>query len=51
MMRQKDLEPLTFQVFSTQAHIPNEATKPITYSNEVIKYPEITMGKFGGVPG
>lgn len=46
---QKDLGPLTFEVVSTKAHIPHDANQPISYSDKVAKYPEVTSGKAGGV--
>ncbi|KAH4248442.1 hypothetical protein HBI24_137470 [Parastagonospora nodorum] len=46
---QKDLGPLTFEVVSTKAHIPQDADKPISYSEKVVKHPEVTSGKAGGV--
>jgi hypothetical protein len=36
---------------STQAYIPDDPNKAIEYSEEVTKYPEVTMGKAGGVVG
>jgi hypothetical protein len=34
---------------SVQAQIPADPKKPIEYSEEVATYPEVTMGKAGGV--
>jgi tyrosinase len=48
-MTQSELVAFTFEVVSTQAKIPNGPTKPIRYSEEVVKHPEVTIGKAGGV--
>jgi hypothetical protein len=42
------LGALTFEVVSTQAKILNDPTRPIEYSEEVFKHPEVTINKAGG---
>jgi hypothetical protein len=32
-----------------QAHIPDNPKKAIEYDEEVVRYPEVTVGKAGGV--
>ena len=34
---------------STKAHIPDDPTATIEYSEDVVMHPEVTIGKAGGV--
>ncbi|KAH7068549.1 hypothetical protein FB567DRAFT_615332 [Paraphoma chrysanthemicola] len=46
---QSSLSALTFQVVSNAARIPDDPAKPILYSKDVVRHPEVTIGKAGGV--
>ncbi|KAF2831707.1 Di-copper centre-containing protein [Ophiobolus disseminans] len=46
---QKQFDPFTFEVVSSEAHIPNSPSAAIEYSEKVARYPEVTVNKAGGV--
>lgn len=45
----KELSALIIEVVSTTARIPSDKSEPIEYDDKVIAYPEVTVGKAGGL--